>query len=62
MLVRFNCKGIFCLNDLFLTFSGDEMRPFVPLVLAQLVLIINKPNTPKTLLENTGKFFLIIKL
>lgn len=33
---------------------GSEMQPYVPLVLQQLVEIINRPNTPKTLLENTG--------
>lgn len=30
------------------------MQPYVPMVLHQLVEIINKPGTPKTLLENTG--------
>uniref|UniRef100_A0A672R6X0 Transportin-1 n=1 Tax=Sinocyclocheilus grahami TaxID=75366 RepID=A0A672R6X0_SINGR len=34
---------------------GMEMQPFVALVLNNLVEIINRPNTPKTLLENTGK-------
>jgi len=33
---------------------GEEMRPYIALVLAQLIVIINKPNTPKTLLENTA--------
>ncbi|KTG07372.1 hypothetical protein cypCar_00004974 [Cyprinus carpio] len=33
---------------------GSEMQPYVPMVLQQLVEIINRPNTPKTLLENTG--------
>lgn len=37
--------------------SGEEMKEYVPLILNQLVMIINRPNTPKTLLENTGKFF-----
>lgn len=36
-------------NDL-----GIEMQPYIPMVLHQLVEIINRPNTPKTLLENTG--------
>jgi len=35
-------------------FPGTEMQPFVALVLNNLVEIINRPNTPKTLLENTG--------
>ncbi|XP_013773250.1 transportin-1-like isoform X2 [Limulus polyphemus] len=33
---------------------GSDMKPYVPMVLNQLVVIINKPNTPKTLLENTA--------
>lgn len=31
------------------------MQPYIAMVLSQLVEIINRPNTPKTLLENTGK-------
>lgn len=34
---------------------GGETKPYVGLVLPQLIDIINRPNTPKTLLENTGK-------
>ncbi|CAG13601.1 unnamed protein product, partial [Tetraodon nigroviridis] len=34
--------------------QGPEMQPYVAMVLHQLVEIINRPNTPKTLLENTG--------
>jgi hypothetical protein len=30
------------------------MTLYIPLVLNQLIEIINRPNTPKTLLENTG--------
>ena len=30
------------------------MQPYVGMVLGNLVEIINRPNTPKTLLENTG--------
>ena len=33
---------------------GSDMKPYVPLVLTQLIAIINQPGTPKTLLENTG--------
>ncbi|KAL1110373.1 hypothetical protein AAG570_007904 [Ranatra chinensis] len=33
---------------------GEEMKPYIPLVLSQLTIIINKANTPKTLLENTA--------
>ncbi|MGH0170755.1 UNVERIFIED_CONTAM: hypothetical protein FKN15_060316 [Acipenser sinensis] len=33
---------------------GAEMQPYIAMVLHQLVEIINRPNTPKTLLENTG--------
>lgn len=35
---------------------GAEMQPYVGLVLPHLVEIINRPNTPKTLLENTGTY------
>uniref|UniRef100_A0A224ZAQ6 Transportin-1 n=1 Tax=Rhipicephalus zambeziensis TaxID=60191 RepID=A0A224ZAQ6_9ACAR len=34
--------------------SGRDMKPYIPMVLSQLVTIINRPNTPKTLLENTA--------
>lgn len=34
--------------------AGPEMQPYIAMVLHQLVEIINRPNTPKTLLENTG--------
>jgi transportin-1 len=34
---------------------GPEMKPYVPLVLPQLINIINQEITQKTLLENTGK-------
>lgn len=33
---------------------GNEMHNYVSLFLSQLIAIINRPNTPKTLLENTG--------
>ena len=35
---------------------GPEMKPFAGVILNQLIVIINRENTPKTLLENTGKF------
>jgi hypothetical protein len=31
------------------------MKPYIPMVLSQLITIINQPGTPKTLLENTGQ-------
>lgn len=34
---------------------GPDTSKYIPLVLSHLVDIINRPNTPKTLLENTGK-------
>jgi len=40
---------------LLFVFSGNEMHNYIPLFLTQLISIINRPNTPKTLLENTGK-------
>ncbi|MEQ2263569.1 Transportin-1 [Xenotaenia resolanae] len=33
---------------------GPEMQPYITMVMHQLVEIINRPNTPKTLLENTA--------
>ncbi|XP_071439731.1 transportin-1 isoform X1 [Hetaerina americana] len=33
---------------------GPEMRLYIPLVLNQLIMIINRTGTPKTLLENTA--------
>nr|CAD7393150.1 unnamed protein product [Timema cristinae] len=33
---------------------GQDTRPYIPMVLNELIVIINRPNTPKTLLENTG--------
>lgn len=43
---------------------GPDTKPYIPLVLTQLIEIINRPNTPKTLLENTGwcQIFLFYKL
>lgn len=46
---------VYCCSEVFsLAVSGAEMEPYVGLVLNNLVEIINRPNTPKTLLENTG--------
>lgn len=49
---------VFCVLILVLCVStpptGAEMQPYVGMVLPHLVEIINRPNTPKTLLENTG--------
>ncbi len=33
---------------------GGDMKQYVPLLLQPLIIIINRPNTPKTLLENTA--------
>ena len=33
---------------------GAETNQYVPLILEQLIEIINRPNTPKTVLENTA--------
>uniref|UniRef100_A0AAY4AS33 Transportin-1 n=1 Tax=Denticeps clupeoides TaxID=299321 RepID=A0AAY4AS33_9TELE len=33
---------------------GADMQPYIAMVLHQLIEIINRPNTPKTLLENTA--------
>lgn len=51
---RVNSQQISFHDFSFLTPSGPEMQPYIAMVLHQLVEIINRPNTPKTLLENTG--------
>ncbi|RWS31760.1 transportin-1-like isoform X2 [Leptotrombidium deliense] len=33
---------------------GPDMKPYIPIVLSQLITIINQSGTPKTLLENTA--------
>ena len=33
---------------------GEEMAVYIPPILGPLINIINRPNTPKTLLENTA--------
>ncbi|KAF3430805.1 hypothetical protein E2986_13690 [Frieseomelitta varia] len=33
--------------------SSTDTSAYIPLILTQLIDIINRPNTPKTLLENT---------
>ena len=33
---------------------GGDMAPYVPPILSPLITIINRPHTPKTLLENTA--------
>lgn len=38
-------------------FSGSDMSLYISLVLSQLIDTLNQPNTPKTLLENTGLQF-----
>lgn len=34
---------------------GEETKQYIHLVLTDLFVIINRANTPKTLLENTGE-------
>lgn len=41
--------------------TGDGTRPYIPMVLSELIVIINRPNTTKTLLENTGMFKVYIE-
>ena len=43
-------------------FAGPEMNAYVNIVLSDLIFILNKPNTPKTLLENTGEWFAILSM
>lgn len=46
--------------NVFICSVGEDTKPYALLVLKDLIMIINRPNTPKTLLENTGKFYLKI--
>lgn len=41
-------------------FLGADTRPYISLFLNHLIEIINRENTPKTLLENTGESHNII--
>jgi len=58
---------MFSVSLWFIAVLGDDIKPYVPLVLSHLVVIINRANAPKTLLENTGKppccvyFYLFLK-
>lgn len=60
---KWNWNWLLLQKNLFATInviiSGPETSKYIPLVLNHLVEIINRPNTPKTLLENTGKWLLI---
>lgn len=67
LVSHYEVRTMFYGDFLMLTFSlfslsvydlGIEMQPYIPMVLHQLVEIINRPNTPKTLLENTGTMWL----
>lgn len=40
----------------FFGITGADMKEYINLVLQQLITIINRPHTPKTLQENTGKY------
>lgn len=48
--------GLLITYHLNYTVAGEGTRPYIPLVLSELIVIINRPNTTKTLLENTGMF------
>lgn len=50
---------LYCFFNIFLVFIGQDTSTYIPLIITQLIDIINRPNTPKTLLENTGKIFQI---
>lgn len=47
-------NATWAIGEISIKLEGDEMRPYIPLVLNQLMIIINKTNAPKTLLENTA--------
>lgn len=41
---------------------GDRMRQYIPIILPQLIHVMNHDKGPKTLLENTGKLFYFLYL
>ncbi|XP_052073845.1 transportin-1-like isoform X1 [Mytilus californianus] len=41
-------------NNNLINGTGNDMQPYITMVISPLVDIINRPNTPKTLLENTA--------
>lgn len=56
MYVCLNGKKSYC-SYLYLS-AGPDTSAYIPLILNQLVEIINRPDTPKTLLENTGELLM----
>lgn len=46
-------NAIWAIGEIAIQF-GAEMNQYIPLLLEPLIDIINRPNTPKTLLENTA--------
>ncbi|XP_033738748.1 transportin-1-like isoform X3 [Pecten maximus] len=47
-------NATWAIGEISIKMIATEMQPYVTLVLAPLIDIINRPNTPKTLLENTA--------
>lgn len=43
------------MSFLFFFRLGEGTQQYLHFILKELIVIINRPNTPKTLLENTGK-------
>uniref|UniRef100_T1I188 Transportin-1 n=1 Tax=Rhodnius prolixus TaxID=13249 RepID=T1I188_RHOPR len=47
-------NATWAIGEISIKLESNELRSYVPLVLSHLIFIINRPNTPKTLLENTA--------
>jgi len=47
-------NATWAIGEISVKLSGPEMNDYVNLVITDLIVILNKPNTPKTLLENTA--------
>jgi transportin-1 len=47
-------NATWAIGEIAVKLGADNMRAYVPMILNQLIVIINYPSTPKTLLENTG--------
>lgn len=56
--VEYKTRAIKLIN-LLKRFTGPDTSQYIPLILVHLIEIINRPNTPKTLLENTGTHYTI---
>jgi len=48
-------NATWAIGEIAVKLGNDNMKIYIPIILNQLIIIINYPTTPKTLLENTGQ-------